>query len=219
MLETYAITQELVVWTKSYPVGRPIYHKESARWNMVVNHDGREVELHPAHIILATGTLGAPYTPPIADRDTFNGIVIHATEYKNPTPFKEKEVVVVGTGQTAADITEDLAKAGIPVTMVQRSPTVVSDRDWEMGEVAGRAFPQGVPAEVSDFKLASLPRGYMRKMYRRKEVMQQYVGAQAELHEKLRRGGVILNLDKPNVIAWFERMGGELLALFSAAII
>ncbi|KAJ3550899.1 hypothetical protein NM688_g4973 [Phlebia brevispora] len=208
LLETYVTTQELTVWTRSYPVGRPVYSPEAKRWTVVISHDGQEVELHPAHIVLATGTLGAPHIPSYADRDVFKGPVIHSTAYANPTPFKGKDVVVVGSGQSAVDICEDLAKAGISVTMIQRAPTTVSGRDWEMANVVSLSFPKGVPAEVMDFKFASMPRGHLCNMIMSKEAMAVYVAAQADLHAKLRKAGVILNLEKPQAVLWFERMGG-----------
>ena len=104
---------------------------------------------------------------------------------------------------------EDLAKVGIPVTMVQRSPTLVSGRDFEMSAVAARGWPEGIPAEISDFKVWSVPRGFMRNVMRTEEFLQQYFKPQAELHDKLRKGGVMLDLEKPQVMHWWERMGGQ----------
>ena len=206
-LETYANTQELVAWTSSYPVGRPVYSKDTRKWTLTINHDGNEVVLHPAHIVLATGTLGAPYIPPLDGRDAFGGSVIHSATYKNEKPYVGKNVVVVGSGQSAADICEELARAGISVTMLQRSPTDVSGRNWR-AVLSGYEWPTDVPVEASDFKAVSIPRGLLRNYLLTKEAMEKYHSAQADLHGPLRKAGVMLNMETPQTILWWERLGG-----------
>ena len=207
-LETYAHTQELVVWTKSRPVGRPTYSKDSGKWTLTIDHDGTEAVVHPAHIVLATGTLGAPHIPDIDGRDAFSGSVVHSAAYKNAAPYVGKRVVVVGSGQSAVDICEEFAKSGIDVTMVQRSPTEVTDRDWEMVHTVEPLFPKGVPVEVSDFKSLSVPRGYIKKRMLGKEALEKYVAAQVPLHEKVKKAGVRLALDMPQILLTWERLGG-----------
>lgn len=194
---------------RSRPVGRPTYSKDTKKWTLAIDRDGHDVVLHPAHIVLATGTLGAPYVPPFDGRDAFTGTVVHSTAYKNAELYAGKQVVVVGSGQSAADICEELARAGIAVTMVQRSPTEVSGRDWQMEKTLKAWFPQDVPAEVNDFKTLSVPRGYLRKRYMSEEEMQQYLAAQTTLHEQLRKAGVLLDLSAPQIILWWERLGGR----------
>lgn len=209
LLETYAVMQELLIWMKSYPVGRPTYSKETKKWTITINRDGKEVEFHPSHLVLATGTLGAPFIPSMTDREAFTCDVLHSSSYTNIAPFIGKEVIVVGSGQSAVDICDDLAQAGVPVTMVQRSATGVSGRDWTMAQVAASTFPEGVPAEVSDFKYLSLPRGYLYKCVMKPEAIQAYNAGQADLHQKLEKGGIMLDMETPQVVLWWKRMGGK----------
>lgn len=209
MLETYAITQELIVWTNSSPVGRPVYDHGSHRWAITIDRDGQEVALHPGHIILATGTLGAPKIPQIRDRDRFLGTVIHATQYNEPSPYIGKEVIVVGAGNTSIDICQDLAQAGAKsVTMIQRSSTCISAREVDNARIA-KGFPPEVPVQVCDFKIASVPRGYVVRTSMEKEALRQYWEASKSTLDKLKKGGVNFNLEKPQVVLWLEKMGGE----------
>ena len=72
-------------------------------------------------VIAATGSFGSPHRPALAGLDTFNGSVIHASEYRTPTEYTGQRVVVVGGGNTAVQIAVELA-AVADVTLTTRSP-------------------------------------------------------------------------------------------------
>ncbi|THG93708.1 hypothetical protein EW026_g7600 [Hermanssonia centrifuga] len=209
MLESYAVNQDLVVWTSSAIVGRPVYNSETRTWDVAIDHAGAQVRLHPAHIVLATGTSGDPYIPKLEDKGRFTGTSIHATQYKAPQPFSGQDVVVVGAGNTAIDICQDLATCGAKsVTMVQRSSTCVISRDSTVRNLSA-TWPQGVPVEVGDFKIASFPLGYLRKMAIQHQ--DKAWAQEKELHDKLKKGGVKVHLGSegqgPHLLV-FERGGG-----------
>ncbi|KAJ7079457.1 FAD/NAD-P-binding domain-containing protein [Mycena belliarum] len=124
-LEQYSQSDDLVVWTKSRPLPAPIYDPVSKRWTVIIDRDGRHVTIHPVHIVIAAGTLGAPLIPPVRDPERFRGITLHAGYYHGGAPFAGKRVIVVGAGNSAADICQDVTFHGGNVTMVQRSSTCV----------------------------------------------------------------------------------------------
>lgn len=210
MLESYAITQQLPVWTNSSILGRPVYDHQDQRWTITIDHDGKEVVLQPSHIVLATGTLGAPLIPDIEGRERFSGTVIHAAQFDEPSPFKGQRVVVVGAGNSSVDICQDLVEGGATsVTMVQRSPMAVSGRDKENERIGG-AFPPDVPVEVCDFKLASVCRGYTCGLTTTKEALKQYWEVtHKDVIEKVEKGGFVVNKQKTQSALWFERLGGK----------
>ncbi|RDB19849.1 hypothetical protein Hypma_012861 [Hypsizygus marmoreus] len=77
--------------------------------------------------ILATGTLGRPRVPQMLSSDFFHGTILHASEYNGAHQFMGKRVVVIGAGNTSADVCQDLAVHGTEGTMVQRSsPCVIA---------------------------------------------------------------------------------------------
>ncbi|MEA2461134.1 MAG: putative flavoprotein involved in transport, partial [Actinomycetota bacterium] len=45
-------------------------------------------------------------------RDTFEGEIFHASEYRNAEPYRDRDVVVVGSGNTGAEIAVDLVEGG-----------------------------------------------------------------------------------------------------------
>ncbi|KAJ7616637.1 FAD/NAD-P-binding domain-containing protein [Roridomyces roridus] len=103
-LHQYAGSDDLVVLTSSYPLPTPTYDAAAKRWTVGINHEGTPVTIHPAHIVLATGIMGAP----------------------NGAAFSGHRVIVVGAGSSSADICQDLVVQGAAsVTMVQRSSTCV----------------------------------------------------------------------------------------------
>ena len=216
-LELYASIQDLVVWTNAEFKGRPAYNPETNDWAVTITREGFEVILRPAHIVLATGTLGEPNIPDIPDMERFQGHVLHSCDYAGGAEFTGKRAVVVGAGNSSIDVCQDLFLRGAEsVTMVQRSPTEVTDRDWEMVHRVEPLFPRGVPVEVSDFKLLSVPRGYIKKRMLGKEALEKYVAAQAPLHEKVKKAGVRLALDMPQILLTWERLGGTFLLIVGA---
>ena len=172
--------------------------------------EGSLVDLRPAHIVVAIGTLGAPHIPVIPDRHLFKGMVTHSAEFKNALPYKDKKVVVVGAGNSSIDICQDLVIGGAKcVTMVQRSSTCVTSRS-NVASGMNRFWVEGVPTEVGDFKFGSTPLGLLREHM----VAHQHEtwALDQDLHEKLRKGGLKLNIGpigEGQFLLVFERGGGE----------
>ncbi|TBU32891.1 FAD/NAD(P)-binding domain-containing protein [Dichomitus squalens] len=209
-LEQYAAVQDLVVWTSAELEPRPKYDSEKREWDVTIIRDGKEYKVRPAHIIMATGTLGAPYIPDVAGKDVFDGRVLHATLYNDPEEFTGKRVVVIGAGNTAIDICQDLALTGVgSVTMVQRSSTCVMSRDF-MTDVMKHVFPEDVPLPIADFRNAGMPYGLLRKLNIKAEGYMWET--QKGLHEKLRKGGIHVNMGPDGSGLFFltlGRLGGQ----------
>lgn len=208
-LESYAKHQRIVYWVSSRVDSKPVYNLDRKAWTVTIDRAGQKVQLHPAHIVVATGSLGAPYLPSLHNRGAFPGTAIHATEYVEPAPFRGQRVVVVGAANTAVDICEDLARGGAAsVTMVQRGATCVVSRE-SIRRTVTQLWPPHVPIETSDFKAASMPLGLVREMNIANQERQWE--DEAELHAKLRKAGVKLWLGSEGqgqLIVGAERAGG-----------
>ena len=83
----------------------------------------------PRIVIVATGYSGVPKLPSIPGLDSFHGLAIHSGVYKDPAPFQGKRTLVVGCGNSGAEIALDLAEQGVDVAMVVRGPVHVVPRD------------------------------------------------------------------------------------------
>jgi cation diffusion facilitator CzcD-associated flavoprotein CzcO len=63
------------------------------------------------------------YTPQWPAMETFKGQLVHSETWPEDLDYKDKRVVVIGSGATAATIIPAIADASAHVTMLQRSPT------------------------------------------------------------------------------------------------
>ena len=98
-------------------------------------------------VVVATGANQHPNVAALDGEPTFAGDILHSREYRNAAPFAGKSVLVVGMGNTGAEIALDLAEHGVATTLSVRSPVNVVLRD-----VLGR------PTQKTSILLASLPR-------------------------------------------------------------
>ncbi|CAL9353003.1 ArsO family NAD(P)H-dependent flavin-containing monooxygenase [Streptomyces sp. enrichment culture] len=73
-------------------------------------------------VISATGTWSRPFLPAVPGRDVFSGRQLHTTGYRRPADLAGRRVLVVGGGNSGAQIAADLALAGIDMTWVTRRP-------------------------------------------------------------------------------------------------
>ena len=78
-------------------------------------------ELRAQHLIIATGIMSEPRVPQFKGRGEYGGRVIHIAEYRRPEPYIGKQVLVVGVGNSGAEIATELARAGARVAISVRT--------------------------------------------------------------------------------------------------
>ena len=86
---------------------------------VVMTADGRR--LRAAGIVAASGSSSAPYRPVFPGQESFTGALTHIADYRNPAPYAGKRVVVVGAGDSAAQVANELAPLA-RVTVAARHP-------------------------------------------------------------------------------------------------
>lgn len=69
-------------------------------------------ELTGSAVVIATGYNHTPHLPRWPGRDTYEGELLHASDYRDPRPYEGKDVLVVGVGNTGAEIAVDLIDGG-----------------------------------------------------------------------------------------------------------
>jgi indole-3-pyruvate monooxygenase len=85
--------------------------------------------LEPRFVVVATGYNGVANRPEFPGLAGFTGRVVHTEAYKDPQPYIGKRTLVVGCGNSGAEIALDLSEHGIDVAMVVRGPVHVVPRD------------------------------------------------------------------------------------------
>ncbi|MEZ4687557.1 MAG: hypothetical protein R3B47_16285 [Bacteroidia bacterium] len=93
--------------------------------------------------------------------ELFQGDIIHSRVYKNPKPFIGKNVLVVGMGNTGAEIALDLAEAGIPTRISVRSPVNIVPRDLLGRPVQTSAKMLARPSRLGDVIGAQIRRVFL----------------------------------------------------------
>jgi putative flavoprotein involved in K+ transport len=69
-------------------------------------------EIRTSTIVLATGNYTVPTVPGWPGLDRFNGEIVHSGNFTNAWPYRDRDVLVVGAGNSAADIAVQLADDG-----------------------------------------------------------------------------------------------------------
>ncbi|WP_071674558.1 flavin-containing monooxygenase [Nioella nitratireducens] len=97
--------------------------RKGAGW-CVTHSDGAE---QADIVVVATSVNGRPKTPDWPG--TFDGPILHSTDYRNAGPFAGRRVLVVGFGNSGGDIALDLSRAGVDVTVAVRSPVNILPKE------------------------------------------------------------------------------------------
>jgi glycine/D-amino acid oxidase-like deaminating enzyme len=85
---------------------------------------------HAPIVVVATGKYDRPVTPDWPGRETYRGRVVHAFDYRSGSDFRGQDVLVVGLGNTGAEIAADLAESGARrVAIAVRTPPPITRRD------------------------------------------------------------------------------------------
>ena len=100
--------------------------KEDGHWH-IATKSGKEYTSD--HVIIATGVNRMPFSPSWEGQEKFQGSITHSLTYKNPIPFEGKKVLIIGMGNTGAELALDLAENGIDVAISVRSPINIVPRD------------------------------------------------------------------------------------------
>lgn len=98
-------------------------------------------------VVVATGYNRVPWLPEWPGREEFRGELIHSSQYRNPRPYRGKDVLVVGTGNSGAEIVVDLVEGGARrVSLSVRTPPNILPRRIV-----------GVPTQVVGLLMRHLP--------------------------------------------------------------
>jgi len=63
-------------------------------------------------VVIATGIVANPQRPRFRGAESFRGRLTHSVEYRNPAPYVGRRVLVVGVGNSGAEIGSEIARAG-----------------------------------------------------------------------------------------------------------
>ncbi|MBP0461033.1 flavin-containing monooxygenase [Streptomyces montanisoli] len=113
-------------------------------------------ELTARAVVVATGYNHTPKLPAWPGADSYTGELRHAGEYRNAAPYEGRDVLVVGVGNTGAEIAVDLAEGGAArVRLAVRTPPHILRRST-----------LGWPAQASGILCRRLPKALVDRVAR-----------------------------------------------------
>ena len=131
--------------------------------NAQTGRNGEKRIMHPRHIVMATGVSGIANRPDIPSLKNFAGPVLHSSQYDDGENWQGKRAIVIGTGSSGHDIAQDLYSSGASVTLVQRSPTLVTNIE-PAAQLAYAPYSEGT-LEDNDLIATSMPMPLTRKTH------------------------------------------------------
>lgn len=96
------------------PAGRLLVNTTEGTWTARV-------------VVSATGTWGRPFMPRYPGMETFTGTQLHSADYASPGPFTGQSVVVVGGGNTGAQLLAELSLVADTTWVTLRPPRFLPD--------------------------------------------------------------------------------------------
>lgn len=154
--EAYVESMELNYWTATEFEGGH-YDEAAGCWTVTLRRgNGTRRQMHPRHIVMATGVSGIPQLPALPGLANFAGEVLHSGRYGDGEAWRGKRVLVIGTGNSGHDIAQDLHANGAQVTLVQRSSTLVVNIE-PSAQLPYTLYDEGPPLDDCDLIAASVP--------------------------------------------------------------
>ncbi|UUA71695.1 ArsO family NAD(P)H-dependent flavin-containing monooxygenase [Cellvibrio sp. QJXJ] len=131
--ETYPSRDQVVDYLRHYesryefPVQRPV-------WVSAVNNLGDRLEVVSEHqawrarvVISATGTWRNPFIPAYPGADLFQGAQLHSAHYQSPASFAGQKVLVVGGGNSGAQILAEVSRVADCTWVTTSEPIFLPD--------------------------------------------------------------------------------------------
>ncbi|QQO15591.1 NAD(P)-binding domain-containing protein [Bradyrhizobium diazoefficiens] len=161
--EAYVDAMELNFWTGTEFEGGA-YDEAKGHWTVTLRRaGGSQRTMHPRHVVMATGVSGIANIPEIPSLENFKGTLLHSSRYEDGENWTGKRAIVIGTGNSGHDIAQDLYSSGAEVTLVQRSPTLVTNIE-PSAQLAYATYNEGT-LEDNDLIAASMPTPLAKKTH------------------------------------------------------
>lgn len=131
--EAYPTRNEVVAYLTAYELRYNLPVIRPAAVDFVrAEPDSLVVEACPASwraraVVSATGTWRGPYWPPYPHHADFAGLQIHSAQYRNPEAFRGKRVLVVGGGNSGAQIFAEVSEVAEATWVTPEPPKFLPD--------------------------------------------------------------------------------------------
>ncbi|MFK7731591.1 MAG: flavin-containing monooxygenase [Pseudomonadales bacterium] len=144
-------------------VQRADWDSASATWTVTTEQKDGSILQHQANMLLLCAgyyNYESGYEPDFPGKENFKGEYVRPQHWPESLDYKDKRVVVIGSGATAVTIVPSMAEDVEHITMLQRSPTYMANRPqidrWE--QVLGKVLPRKTLYSFIRWKNATMQR-------------------------------------------------------------
>ncbi len=142
-------------------VQRPVEVKEVEKDNAIFKLTTDKGDFYARAVISATGTYGKPYIPEIQGREKFKGIQMHSSSYKNAEPFEGMKVIVVGEGNSGAQILAEISEVTQTAWATRNAPEFLPDDVdghvlFNVASAKYYAEKAGIPFDPTQYNLGNI---------------------------------------------------------------
>lgn len=207
-LEIYTKALSIATWT-STTLEESLYDETSKRWKLTLRRgDGSISIVRPRNVVLATGVFGGARKIDLPDADLYSGQLLYAAEFSGGIDVDGKRVLVVGSGASAHDVSQELHSAGANATMLQRGSTCIISLDPGTALAYSAYNENGPETEIVDLLSDSIPHPVLVNLH--KEMTKQVIELDKELIAGLNQAGFATNNGEEDsgFLTNFHRRGG-----------
>ena len=152
-------------------------------------------EERAAAVVIATGRHRRPWRPRIRGEESFAGELLHSSDYRSGARFRGRRVLVVGGGNTAMDLVEDLQAHGASPQLALRGPLHWMARDlgpftwhWRLrAALAALALCRQLPGGAAERLLGAAAAAAARRRFGDLAARGMPLASGAEILERLAR--------------------------------
>ena len=191
-LEFYAEAMEVNVWTGTLCLGGG-YDEGAGCWNVRLRlADGSVRTMRPSHVVIALGVSGIPSIPELVGAREFGGPIVHSNSDTDALAVDGKSVLVVGAGNSAHDVAQQMHWRGAKVAMLQRSSVTIVSLESSVRPYQLYRDNDGVrPIEDTDLIAASVPYPLLARLHR--PLSKRMAEEDKDLLDGLRKVGFLLD--------------------------
>jgi hypothetical protein len=113
-------------------------------WRVLTDQE----EFQGRHVVMATGKNNLLRGFKVKGLESFSGTLVHSRDYTSAADYNVGSALVIGAGNTGAELALDLSEHAIRTSLCVRSPTYVVPREF-----------LGSSIQVTSIRLAKLPNG------------------------------------------------------------
>ncbi|MEX0942324.1 MAG: NAD(P)/FAD-dependent oxidoreductase [Pseudomonadales bacterium] len=138
----------------SHHVSKAAWSSDNSRWTLDVENKakGETVRFTCNFLFMCSGyyNYAEGYTPSFEGTEQFKGQIIHPQKWPETLDYKDKQIIVIGSGATAVTIVPEMARDAAHVTMLQRSPTYLVSRPGQdaMANRLRRILPEKIASTI-----------------------------------------------------------------------